>query len=291
MEPTGHVTARISEDPLKGEAIRPELNFAYKLFAPPPFSGLRYVENREAFDGALLGMMFQQGGVHRSLGSAAMVAPGIALAAAHVVMDDFESFMGGGCLVYGHTKSNLMLWRVYHVTLLDDSDLAVLLMEARSALPVGNRLTQLEVTTRLPEKGEAVFVCGIRPSAEHFLKVEGHLEFATGVYAATGKVIDVYPAGRDRSKMPWPSFAFECETVGGMSGGPVFDKWGRLVGLLSTGYDGQELSFASFVGPALAEKLSPAWPSRVYPAESPLSDLRGLCAIDRSISSGSAPQV
>lgn len=282
MDPQGPITARISEDPLQSAAIGSKLKFSYKLFAPLPFSGLRYVENREAFDGALLGMMFHQEGVYRSLGSAAMVAPGIALAASHVVEAARDSLMNGGGLVYGHTKSNLMLWRIYQFTLLDNSDLAILLMEARSNLPEGNNLTQLKLTTRLPERGEPVFVCGIRPAAEHFLKVEGNFKFATGAYAATGQVLDVYPAGRDLSKMPWSSFAFECETVGGMSGGPVFDKYGHLVGLLSTGYDGQSLSFASLIGPAVAEKLSPIWPPGIHRPSSSLSEMRELCVIDPS---------
>jgi hypothetical protein len=53
--------------------------------------------------------------------------------------------------------------------------------------------------------------------------------------------------GRDR-RMPAPCLAVECAVPGGTSGGPVFDSRGYLVGLLSSSYDGADISGLSLVG-------------------------------------------
>lgn len=49
-----------------------------------------------------------------------------------------------------------------------------------------------------------------------------------------------YPHGRDRVMLPWPVLEVDCPTWGGMSGGPVFDEHGHLIGLLCSSFSVEE---------------------------------------------------
>jgi serine protease Do len=54
------------------------------------------------------------------------------------------------------------------------------------------------------------------------------------MFAAYGRVTDLYPCGRDHSN-PTPVFEVEADWPSGMSGGPVFDAKGEVIGLVSRG--------------------------------------------------------
>lgn len=55
--------------------------------------------------------------------------------------------------------------------------------------------------------------------------------------ASRGPVIDVFPSRRDSVEGPFPSFHAEVHCPRGMSGGPVFDTNGGVVGVVSRGLD------------------------------------------------------
>lgn len=58
-----------------------------------------------------------------------------------------------------------------------------------------------------------------------------------------GHVQEVFPDGRDKVLMPSPCFRSDIPIYGGNSGGPVFDKFGRVCGVNCTSYAGQDISF------------------------------------------------
>jgi hypothetical protein len=58
-----------------------------------------------------------------------------------------------------------------------------------------------------------------------------------------GKVQEVFPDGRDRVIMPFPCFRSDIPIYGANSGGPVFDREGRVAGINCTSYEGQDISF------------------------------------------------
>jgi len=72
-----------------------------------------------------------------------------------------------------------------------------------------------------------------------------------------------------------------AETVGGMSGGPVFDADGFLIGILSAGM--ADVSYVSLIWPALVVKIPLSWPMVTKHIGSvALVHVAGrLCAIDR----------
>jgi hypothetical protein len=84
--------------------------------------------------------------------------------------------------------------------------------------------------------------------------------------------------------LPWPVLEVECPTVGGMSGGPVFDSRGRLVGLLCSSLDtedGHGVTYVSLLWPTLTRGFETVWPKNLIPG---LTTLLGidpkLCSIE-----------
>ena len=57
--------------------------------------------------------------------------------------------------------------------------------------------------------------------------------FQEGLYGAIGVVTDLYPQGRCNSR-PWPSFEVSCKWPSGISGGPIFNEAGHVIGLVSS---------------------------------------------------------
>ena len=67
-------------------------------------------------------------------------------------------------------------------------------------------------------------------------------------------IIQVEPPD-GKSSRPWPRFRVEAEWPGGMSGGPVFNEAGHVVGLISTEVTGQGVGTAThFAGWDFPEK-------------------------------------
>ena len=67
------------------------------------------------------------------------------------------------------------------------------------------------------------------------------LKFATRINRGT--VQEIFPDHRDRVMLPFPCFQSDIPIYGANSGGPVFDRRGRVVGINCTSYEGQDISF------------------------------------------------
>lgn len=65
------------------------------------------------------------------------------------------------------------------------------------------------------------------------------------LYGSLGKIIDIEPADGARGR-PWPLIRIDADWPGGMSGGPVFNKYGHAVGLVSAGFKGEGGATATF---------------------------------------------
>jgi len=166
------------------------------------------------------------------------------------------------------------LWTVLRVALVPDTDLAVLSMALTSAYPVDRRFVSAALTTRMPALGELLTITGLS-AVRGTEAITNNLSFQMIPGCAFGQVIDRYPEGRGRM-MPGPCVAVECHARGGMSGGPVFDSRGYLVGIVSSSFDGMESTFVSHIWPALVRPLGacPVWPPPPYPLPAPGSLLQ-----------------
>lgn len=227
--------------------------------------------------GILLALSFRDNLGHHTLGSAAMVGPGLAICATHVL--EHAGYLdrlarGEATLVaQAPLPGGMLLWTVLRISTVPDTDLAILSMTLSSSFPADRRFAVATMTTRMPAPGDVLTVTGLyaaRPTEERTSAMR--IEMTSG--CAFGPVIDRYPDGRDMM-MPGPCLVVECAAASGMSGGPVFDSRGYLVGLVSSSYDEDTLTFVSHVWPAMVKaEACPVWPASPYPLPPPGSLLQ-----------------
>jgi serine protease Do len=66
-------------------------------------------------------------------------------------------------------------------------------------------------------------------------------------YGAYGSITDIEPLDLDRSR-PWPMVRVKADWPGGMSGGPVFNAAGNVIGIISSGIDATSSTAMIFRG-------------------------------------------
>ncbi|MCK1743481.1 trypsin-like peptidase domain-containing protein [Bradyrhizobium sp. 139] len=74
------------------------------------------------------------------------------------------------------------------------------------------------------------------------------------LYGSLGEITDVEPADGARGR-PWPVIRVAAEWPGGMSGGPVFNELGHVIGVVSSGIAGGTGSATFFSGWNMAERI------------------------------------
>lgn len=175
------------------------------------------------------------------------------------------------------------MWHVTQLNGVNGSDVTLLTLKLVSPLPVPPKFATIGVTTRTPKPGERLHIVGFRAASDCYQKLEGKdVRIEGSLIASTGLVTEVHLEKRDSVMMPWPCFGVECQTWGGMSGGPVFDSSGLLIGLLSTSYSEDTLSYISILWPALVRPGSGSWPPVAkWDGVDLLSRSPKACAIDR----------
>jgi hypothetical protein len=67
------------------------------------------------------------------------------------------------------------------------------------------------------------------------------------MYGAYGRIIDIEPLDLNRSR-PWPMVRMDADWPGRMSGGPVFNAAGNVIGIISSGIDAASSSAMIFGG-------------------------------------------
>ena len=276
----------VSEVPVGGSLLVQSLFFQYSSE-----KSAIWMQDWESLNGVLLAIIFSDETTHRIEGSAVLVAPGVALCATHVLepnVGDLNSpprTIKKSILCIGPTTGEFQLWKVRKVTSVPNTDLTILGLELASSLPNGGTLYQATISTRLPKIGERLNIFGIRAAHEEFPRAAGKPpEFEMSVLACSGAVTERYENGRDSVMIPWPSVQVECPSWGGMSGGPVFDSTGRVLGLLSASFSSESNdgpSFISLLYPAIPIRFEGGWPQSMHTAPSSLLDQeRRMCDID-----------
>ena len=179
-----------------------------------------------------------------SIGSGVMVAPGIMLTATHV-LDEFPRDGSGPILLTFLPDGNARAWLpTTSVTcsgksklqLFDKkrrivSDLSVVSCTLNSEAHCKHPLCLPPIELCLPILGSRLWAVGFRQGA-----IGGSEEIEATPFVTSGIVTACFPEGRGE-RMPSPCIEVAMESVGGMSGGPVFNADGRLVGVISTSLD------------------------------------------------------
>lgn len=110
------------------------------------------------------------------------------------------------------------------------------------------------------------------------------------IYGSIGRIIDVEPADGDR-RSPWPMIRVSTEWPGGMSGGPVFNEAGQVIGVVSAGIVGQGVATATyFSGWDIPERTlstidpyNPGW-FRCFGAFDHMGQLKSIGATEEQLS-------
>ena len=126
--------------------------------------------------------------------------------------------------------------RVHLITHTPDfGDVAFMVANLKdSELPTTDRLRGLPLTLSRPEVGEPCMALG-------FPQRSG--DFSYTLVASRGFIEEVYPARRDTVLGSFPGFTTTGRYRSGMSGGPIIDTRGRVVGIISLGTDAEEAAF------------------------------------------------
>lgn len=177
-----------------------------------------------------------------SIGSGIMIAPGVALTATHV-LDEFPRSGSGPVLLTFLPDDAGRAWlptstvtcsgpSEFHM---DErkviSDLTIVSCTLNSNALAMHPLSLVPMEMCLPLAGQRLWAVGFRHG-----EIDGD---ATSVspLVSSGLVTASYPHGRGE-RMRSPCVEVAMETLGGMSGGPVFNEDGRLVGIVSSSFDG-----------------------------------------------------
>ncbi len=272
----------VAPDPLLGMPVGSELKIESCLF-PSTIEPDSWAYYR----GAMLQLHWRSKDTEAIDGSAAIVAPGVAIAARHVIDHDdrLQRVLKGdlilslsGVIVFG-----LDLWSVRHVTVKDGSDLCILSLKRACDLPADNTLRQVSLTRKIPQVGAQVMLAGFRVPEPVALGSGNPVRIEGGMHVSVGLVTAVYPEKRDTVMLPWPCIELNVGASGGVSGGPAFDQDGRMIGILCSalgdGADGT--SYVSLVDPILSTSFLHAWPPGLHPAPISLLGMDSrVCSID-----------
>jgi Trypsin-like peptidase domain len=201
------------------------------------------------------------------LGTAVLVAPKLVLAAEHVIAEIFHQFTGAapakatGELPFGvqliqtwKGPETTIRWDVMHYWMADPLDIAVLGIEPAQDLPSDFRWSPPRLDVLPPSVGSQIKACGY-PASQ--VRLEGEeAKIRLQPHAASGAVQEIHPQFRDTFRMKFPCFRTNARFDGAMSGGPVFNERGRLVGLVSSNLppfeEGEEhVSYVSLLWPVM----------------------------------------
>lgn len=219
-------------------------------------------------------------------GTAVLIAPHLVLAAEHVVSEIFQQFVGRppaearGELPFGvqliqtwRGPGTTIRWDVNRYWMAAPLDVAVLGIAAAHELPPDFAWSPPRLDVVPPRIGSEIKAFGYPASTTAI--AAGGAKVRLRPHGATGEVVDVHLDFRDKFRMKFPCFRTNARFDGAMSGGPVFDSRGRLVGLISSNLppfeEGEDhVSYVSLLWPVMgiyidSDVLPDARKRRRYP--------------------------
>ncbi|PTA91167.1 hypothetical protein CWM66_07915 [Kosakonia sp. H7A] len=196
------------------------------------------------------------------LGSGVMVAPGLLLTATHV-LDElrtsgkspmFLTFLPTGVRGWLAKESrNSMRESKFEEGEANPSDLTLVSCTLNSDALVDYPLNLGILRVGLPLVGERLWAFGFR----HGLVEDGVASVSPMV--SSGLVTAAFPQGRGE-RMPAPCIEVAMDTMGGMSGGPVVDSDGNVIGVVSSSFDGGP-SYVTLIWDALNYRIGGTVPA------------------------------
>lgn len=226
------------------------------------FEGKSILEVLAQYDGALGHLEITDLDNNRKLkdfGSCFMICPGVFITAAHTVRDYVKSELGTDfevhiCLSIDRRRSRW--FRAHQIFCQTDGDIA--LVSAELIQPSDDRTVTIQsvrVSPRIPFVGESVLCLGFRQD------LDDREKRTVRALASPGRVVAVLPQGRDGVMLPQPCFLVEAGSLGGMSGGPVTDVLGNVIGTVSVGA-GNDMTYATLIYTSFLSTITQIWPNQ-----------------------------
>lgn len=225
------------------------------------------IANLEFLDGLLLAVGYGHAGQICMQGTGTMIAPGLVLTAGHNFhpafddrphMRDTEPLIAAmrdgyptqlwslnGAQRPGPTRGPKVGYR---------GEIAYMSIEPYRHKP--SLVSTLPLTTRIPEVGEQLTAIGLRFTDGDPSKFEG-------AFASTGRLAEIKHTWLENSRQ-YPALEIECEVLHGMSGGPVLDEQGYIVGVVSTGFEDRAWAAMVIHGLGSQAELRIPWPPDEY---------------------------
>ncbi len=251
----------------RGMAGSPEITRFEQRSIRPHFQvegELQALVDLSSLDGMLLRVCIALDDGYEPIGTAVLVAPGVALTAKHLFTEReglLEAKLAGVTCV-GAQPGGLQLWAVRQITYVDASDIALLELDFQSRDQPEPVFSLAHLTTRGVNIGEPLYAVGLI-AADPFVPMSELVTLTSTFLASHGPVTEWFLPYRDTVMLPGPCFSVASQTFGSMSGGPVFDADGFLVGLISTGYEGAGgPTFVSPMHQALVATFDCGWPGQ-----------------------------
>lgn len=148
--------------------------------------------------------------------------------------------LSGAFSIFGIETPPLMPARLRNVT-----ELMALGITSSSVQNGGTPFLRIDLGRWRPSLGEQVLALGFADLDVGETDAPDDRPMEQYLYGACGEVIDIERADGSRGR-PWPQVRVAANWPGGMSGGPVFNQAGDVIGLVSAGIGGQGISTATF---------------------------------------------
>lgn len=249
------------------------------------------VDNWDVFQGSLVAVGFKYGDLVLVHGTAVIIGVGLALSAKHVFDPHFDALIRAEAVpvCIGVRPGGVAdIWHVYAISSDDKGagDLQLLCLRLVSDLPSDRHFRTLRLTSRIPARGEDLTVVGYRFDEPAPLQsAEGDPSVLSGhMYVSKGTAGEwSYPI-HDQVLAPYPTIEVMSGSLGGMSGGAVFDLNGHVVGITTRGWqtdDQQGPTLAAWWMTGVFWRTKLTWPPGIYDAASILWDMPSVNIVGR----------